>query len=194
MLLLPTHAADTARWEYSDKHGSEHWGSLRKGYATCDTVKRQSPTGITGAVREKLPALEFHYRPMPLRIVNNGHTVRVYAASGNHLVIGKESFRPLQFHFHTPSGDRVEGKSYDMAAHLVHQNDAGQLGVIVVLFQQGAKNSALKLLWEKMPEHEGREQTFPAIRFYPTQLLPAERGYYSFEGSLTVPPCTEDVR
>ena len=196
LLLSPVsaQAADTARWEYSGEHGPEHWGSLRKDYAACDDGKKQSPTDITGAVRVKLPALEFHYRPMPLRIVNNGHTVRIDAVSGNRLVIGKENFRLIQFHFHTPSGDRIDGKSYDMAAHLVHKNDAGQLGVVVVLFRQGAENAALKPLWEKMPEHEGREQTFPDIHFDPTQLLPAERGYYSFEGSLTVPPCTEGIR
>lgn len=196
VLLVPgfAGAAEDARWEYSGARGPEHWGSLRHDYATCDTGRRQSPINITDAVRERLPALEVRYRPMTLRMINNGHTVQIRPEGGNRLVIGKESFRLVQFHFHTPSGDCVEGKCYEMAAHFVHKNDAGQLGVLAVLFRPGAENAAVQPLWERFPERAGRERSFPDIRFDPARILPADRGYYSFEGSLTVPPCTEGVR
>jgi carbonic anhydrase len=190
----PARAADAMRWEYSGERGPEHWGSLRRDYATCDTGRRQSPIDISGAVKEKLPAIEVRYRPATLRMVNNGHTVQIRGDGGNRLLIGQESFRLVQFHFHTPSGDCVEGKCYDMATHFVHKNDAGQLGVLVVLFRQGAENATVQPLWERFPERAGREQSFPDIQFDPARMLPADRGYYSFEGSLTVPPCTEGVR
>jgi carbonic anhydrase len=187
-------AAGGARWQYSGEHGPEHWGGMRPEYAACDTGRRQSPTDIAGAVRERLPPIEIRYQPMTLRLINNGHTVQTRAAGGNRMVIGKESFRLVQFHFHTPGGDRINGKSYDMAAHLVHKSEAGQLGVLVVQFQPGAENVALKPLWERFPQRQGPVQTFPDVQFNPAQILPADKGYYSFEGSLTVPPCTEGVR
>ena len=186
-------AAGAPHWEYSGEQGPAHWGQLRRDYATCDLGRRQSPIDIVVTHKQKLPEIQFQYRSAPLRLVNDGHTVRVRMANGSRIVLGKESYALQQFHFHVPGGDRIQGREYDMAAHFVHKSSAGRLAVVVVLFRQGGENAALAALWPKIPARADGERLFPEFTLDATQLLPAARGYYAYEGSLTAPPCTEGV-
>jgi carbonic anhydrase len=64
---------------------------------------------------------------------------------------------------------------------------------VAVLFQEGAANTLLTRLWEKMPGKAGEKNALPD-GLSVAQLLPKERDYYRFDGSLTTPPCSEGVR
>lgn len=185
-------AAGAGQWEYSGERGPAHWGQMRPDYATCDLGRRQSPVDIVAPQKQKLPEIQFQYRTAPLRIVNDGRTARVRMANGSRIVLGQDSYPLQQFHFHVPGGDKVQGQEYDMAAHFVHKG-AGRLVVVVVLFRKGAENAALAQLWSKIPRRADGERLFPDATVDATQLLPAARGYYAYEGSLTAPPCTEGV-
>ena len=194
LVALPVlaQAAGAAQWEYSGERGPAHWGKMRPDYATCDLGRRQSPVDIVAPQKQKLPEIQFQYRTAPLRIVNDGRTARVRMANGSRIVLGRDSYLLQQFHFHLPGGDKVQGQEYDMAAHFVHKS-AGRLVVVVVLFRKGAENAALAQLWSKIPGRAAGERLFPEVAVDATQLLPAARGYYAYEGSLTAPPCTEGV-
>lgn len=159
----------------------------------CEYGRRQSPIDIISPVRQVLPPIEFHYLDAPLKIANDGHTVRVRFANGNHVVVGKERYVLQQFHFHTPGGDRVAGEEFGMAAHLVHKSKTGGLVVIVILFRKGAENPMLAMLLPKVPPQADGDHAMPSVRISPRGLVPRERGYYSYDGSLTGPPCTEGV-
>ena len=185
--------AATPHWEYSGERGPAHWGQLRRDYAVCDQGRRQSPIDIVETHKQKLPEIQFQYRSAPLRLVNDGHTVRVRVSNGSHIVLGQDRYTLQQLHFHVPGGDRIHGREYDMAAHYVHKSSSGRLAVVVVLFRQGGENAALAALWPKIPARADGERLFPEFTLDPTQLLPAARGYYAYEGSLTAPPCTEGV-
>jgi carbonic anhydrase len=187
VMPAPAQTASAPHWEYSGELGPEHWGQLRRDYATCDLGRRQSPIDIVETHKQKLPEIQFQYRSAPLRLVNDGHTVRVRMANGSRIVLGKENYSLQQVHFHVPGGDRIQGREYDMAAHFVHKSSTGRLAVVVVLFRQGGENAALAALWPKIPARAEGE------RLDATQLLPAARDYYAYEGSLTAPPCTEGV-
>lgn len=193
LIVAPALAAGAARWEYSGERGPSHWGRLSRDYAACDLGRRQSPIDIVETRKQKLPEIRFQYRTAPLRLANDGHTVRVRFSNGSRIVLGKESYSLQQFHFHTPGGDRIQGREYDMAAHFVHKSGAGRLLVVVVLFRQGGENAALAALWPKIPARADGERLFPEFAVDATQLLPGARGYYAYEGSLTAPPCTEGV-
>jgi len=186
-------AAGAPHWEYSGEQGPAHWGQLRRDFATCDLGRRQSPIDIVETHRQKLPEIEFQYRSAPLRLVNDGHTVRVRMANGSRIVLGKDSYALQQLHFHVPGGDRIQGEEFAMAAHFVHKSSTGRLVVVVVLFRQGNENAALAALWPKIPARADGERLFPEFMLDATQLLPAARGYYTYEGSLTASPCTEGV-
>lgn len=187
-------AAGGPHWDYDGREGPEHWGKLHKDYATCGLGHKQSPIDITDTVKDKLPAIEFNYQPSPLKIVNNGHTVQVNFIDGSGIKIGADRYTLLQFHVHTPSEEQVQGKTYDMVAHFVHKNAAGQLAVVGVLFEKGAENAALAPVVARLPKNAGPERVHAEVSVDVAKLLPADKGYYTFEGSLTTPPCSEGVR
>ncbi|MFN3716471.1 MAG: carbonic anhydrase [Thiobacillus sp.] len=186
--------AEAPHWAYDGPQGARHWAELDKNYTECRLGHAQSPIDIQSAKIDKdAPALEFSYQARPLVIVNNGHTVQVDETGAGALTIGGHAYQIAQFHFHTPSEERIRGRAYDMVAHLVHKDDAGKLAVVAVLFKLGRENTALKPVLDNMPLGAGPAHTVAGLSFNPADLLPGKRGYYHFQGSLTTPPCTEGV-
>lgn len=159
----------------------------------CESGQRQSPIDIRATSRKALAPLDFSYRPAPLRIADDGHTVRVRFDKGSSLRIGKERYTLQQFHFHTPGGDKIAGEEFPMAAHLLHKSPSGQLLAVVVLFRTGAENSLLNTLLPLIPARVDGDHVRPDIAVDASRLLPAQRSYYRYSGSVTAPPCTEGV-
>jgi carbonic anhydrase len=180
-------------WSYSDALGPTHWGDLKPEFAVCKDGQRQSPIDIRSARSVNLPAIEFHYEPSPLRIIDNGHTIMISYAAGSFIRVGGVRYELKQFHFHRPSEEKIEGHAFDMVAHLVHASADGHLAVVAILLNQGDRNSLVDQLWTDLPKEKGVEEVRTAIKVDLNLLLPANRSYYTFPGSLTTPPCSEDV-
>jgi carbonic anhydrase len=189
----PAQEQSPSHWEYSGKDGPKNWGKLNPAYSTCSMGHNQSPINITGAKKSDLPALSFAYSKAPLNIVNNGHTIQVNYPPGSSLTVGGTTYALKQFHFHHPSEEHVDGRGYDLVAHLVHADDAGHLAVVAVLFQVGGPSAFLDTFWKNIPEEKDKDVVVPTVILNVADLLPATLGYYTFEGSLTTPPCSEGV-
>ena len=197
-------------WSYFDGPGGpENWGNLSKANLACSTGKTQSPININvdRAVKAELPPLEFLYRPSPLSIVDNGHTVMVNYGEGSNLLVDGRQYRLVQFHFHKPSEEAINGERTDMVVHLVHQHYDGSLAVVGVLMntktlasakkswfgsEAGKENPMIQTLWNNVPLVKGKTET-PGVMIDVNQLLPADRSYFTYMGSLTTPPCSENV-
>lgn len=189
-------AEGTPHWGYHGAESADKWGDLSKDFATCKLGKEQSPIDIktAGVEKAKLDKIEFSYQPTKFSIVNNGHTVQVNYDPGSSIKIGKDKYDLLQFHFHTPSEEEIDGKEYDLVAHLVHKSAEGKLAVVAVLFDRGDESKALKAYWDKLPKDSGEARNLPKTMINAADMLPANRGYFTFNGSLTTPPCSENVR
>ena len=193
-------AAGTARasdkevhWGYGGEHGPATWGDMEREFSECKLGKEQSPIDIRHANVKPLPALDFHYLPSDAEVVNNGHTVQVNLADAGVLNLDGVPYKLVQFHFHAPSEERVGGRASAMVVHMVHRNADGKLAVVAVLLKEGKANTPLAPVFEKMPPTEGRQTALDG-KFSPADILPAERGYFRFIGSLTTPPCSEGVQ
>jgi carbonic anhydrase len=162
----------------------------------CDRGQRQSPISITEASvsHKKMPLLSANYPAAPLKLANDGHTLRVRFDKGGQLVLGKERYVLQQFHFHTPGGDQINGEAFPFAAHILHKSTSGQLLAIVVPFRLGAENPLLAKLLPLIPAKTDGDHTHPPIQVSAKDLLPTELGYYQYAGSLTAAPCTEGVQ
>ncbi|MEJ5989988.1 carbonic anhydrase family protein [Ramlibacter sp. PS3R-8] len=189
---LQAQAADK-HWAYEGHGGPQEWGQIGKEFATCKIGKVQSPIDIRGARPAELPALKFDYKPGLLKLIDNGHTIQVNYAPGSSLEVGGVRYELVQFHFHKPSEEKIDGKSHDMVAHLVHQGPDGKLAVVAVLLDKGGANPAIDAVWKNLPRQKEKESVTDAS-IDAAMLLPADKGYYTFQGSLTTPPCSEDVR
>lgn len=182
-------------WSYEGAHGPEHWSRVKPEFNTCATGKRQSPVHIqeSGTLQGPAEPLQFDYRPTGGSVVHNGHTIQVDLEPGNTMSVRGSSYELLQFHFHHPSEERVNHRSFAMVAHLVHKNHEGQLAVVAVLIDPGAANGLVHKVWTHMPLDSGDRVRLPTGLIDLRELLPTDQRYYQFMGSLTTPPCTEGV-
>lgn len=129
---------------------------------------------------------------MAVQLVNNGHTIQADYHPGSTLVVDGKVFHLKQFHFHSPSENLIGGTSFPMEAHFVHADSNGNLAVVAVMFETGAANKEIADLWSQMPEAAGGKEVL-ASAVKATDLLPEDRDYYRFNGSLTTPPCSQGV-
>jgi carbonic anhydrase len=185
--------AEGGHWTYQEHGGPSEWGSMSPEFATCKLGKLQSPVDIRGVQIADLPAIKFDYKPSALKIIDNGHTIQVNYAPGSSINVGGARYELVQFHFHRPSEEKINGKSSAMVAHLVHQNADGKLAVVAVLLDKGGASELIDALWANIPKEKGKESVVASVTIDATTLLPENKGYYTFQGSLTTPPCSEGV-
>jgi carbonic anhydrase len=179
-------------WSYAGEFGPQNWGSIDPAWARCASGQRQSPIDIREGIQVDLAPITFQYAPGPFSVVDTGHTIQVNVAAGNSIEVMGRRYELQQFHFHKPSEARIAGRLYDMEAHLVHRDAEGRLAVVAVLLQRGRAQPVIQSVWSNLPL-ERNESLASSTPLDVAALLPAERGYYTFMGSLTSPPCTEGV-
>ena len=126
-------------------------------------------------------------------IVDNGHTIQVNYAPGSYVSIDGKQYELVRFDFHKPSEEKIDGKGHDMEVHMFHQAKDGKLAVIAVFLDSGKENPLIKSLWSNLPQTKDKENVVDSVKINALELLPQDKGYYTYPGSITTPPCTEDV-
>jgi len=177
-------------WTYSGATGPAHWSKVSP---TCKYGHAQSPVDIRKPELKNLPPLEFEYQVATLNVIDNGHTIQVNYAPGSTLKVGNKAFELVQFHFHHRSETAILGKHSPLEAHLVHKDADGNLAVVAVLLNEGTANAAVATTWANISPEKEKAVTLDNVQVDAAQLLPTNRRYYTFPGSLTTPPCTENV-
>lgn len=180
-------------WSYEGAEGPEHWGNLSAEFAACATGHEQSPIDLTGEVAVDLPDIAFHYQPSAVNILNNGHTIQVNYDAGSSIEVDGVTYELKQFHFHTHSEHTVDGATFPLELHLVHQSAEGRLAVVGLMAEAGAANDPLAIVWENMPT-AANESAHIDAQINAADLLPADHTYFGYAGSLTTPPCSEGVK
>ena len=193
--LLMLVAADEVHWGYEGDAGPSQWGALSPDFNLCEEGQAQSPIDIRAAVATDLVDINFHYGKTANSIYNNGHTIQVNTDPGSHIVYNGIRYDLLQFHFHSPSEHTIAGEAAALEIHFVHQDrNSGNLAVVgVLLTDGGSDNAAYAAVFDNLPDEVGEpEPVGEAIAL--AALLPETLGYYTYQGSLTTPPCSEVVR
>jgi carbonic anhydrase len=108
-------------------------------------------------------------------------------------MVGDARYQLTQFHFHRPSEEYIRGKRFDMVLHLMHQSSDGNVAGVAVLLKVGRTNATIAKLWAHMPMAEG-DVKVDGLEINPLDLIPLKRGYYTYTGSQTAPPCSEGVK
>ena len=181
-----------AHWAYEGEHGPAAWARLAPENATCASGQRQSPIDLTDGIKVELDAVQFDYRPSGFRVVDSGHTVQVNVAPGNTIEVLGKRYELVQFHFHRPSEERIDGKPFDMVVHLLHKSADGKLAMVAVLLERGSAQPVVQAVWNNLPLEQGDEVAAKG-QIDLSGLLPSDRRYYTYMGSLTTPPCSEGV-
>ncbi|MYM68899.1 carbonic anhydrase family protein [Pseudoduganella sp. FT55W] len=179
-------------WSYEGESGPANWGKINPAWAKCGTGNRQSPIDIRDGMKVELEQIGFDYHPSSFNVTDNGKTVQVMVGGGNFINVGNRMYELIQFHFHRPSEERINGKGYEMVVHLVHKDAEGRIAMVALLLERGKPQPVIQTVWNNLPL-EKYETAAPSTVLDPLDLLPARRDYYTFMGSMTTPPCQEGV-
>jgi len=177
----------------NNEEGPENWKNLCEEFSACGG-QAQSPINIeTNNYKksDKLQAINFQYNTSNVDIINNGHTVQFNVTGDNKIKFNNKNYKLLQFHFHSLSEHTIDGKHYPAEIHFVHKNNDKDYAVISVLIKEGKENELLKKYLDKFPSKNGNFKTDEKLDL--NKLLPKEKNYYYYKGSLTTPPCSEVV-
>lgn len=196
-------SARPVHWKYEGEEGTAFWAKLDPAYSMCGEGKHQSPVNIVPANASTALDWKLDYKSTSLTIshnehanelLNNGHTIQVTVDEGSTLSINDKIYHLKQFHFHTPSEHTIDGKNLPMEMHLVHSTDSGDLAVIGVLFEEGkTDNNNFQQLIANLPAAKGDTVEIANQTLDLQAHLPAHFAAYHYSGSLTTPPCSEDV-
>jgi carbonic anhydrase len=190
-MAATSHVPNVA-WSYEGNGGPDNWGKLKSEYALCASGRRQSPIDISDGIAVDLEPILFTYRPSSFRVLDSGKSLLMLTYGGSLSLLGK-SYVLTQIQFHRPSEMTIAGKTYAMDAQLTHRSEDGRLVVVSVLFEPGAENPVVQMALNNLPLERGSEVAPPAQNVDIERLLPESRRYFTFMGSMTTPPCSEDV-
>lgn len=188
----PVRPAAPVEWGYEGPGSPENWARIDPRNALCASGQRQSPIDISDGIKVDVEPVRFDYRPSRFRIADTGRTIEVFVGDMSFSLTGK-TYTLQKITFHRPSEERIDGRRFDMSAHLIHKADDGQLAIIALLIERGNENAFIQTLWNNLPLEKGLEVAPPAATVDLESLLPTSRNYYTYMGSLTTPPCTEGV-
>jgi carbonic anhydrase len=178
-----------------------------QGYAIprYDDGPYQSPIDILtdSASKDSSQFISIKFNAGVTAVENLGHTIQLDFKEGSTALAGGNTYTSKHFHFHTPSEHMIDGMTFPMEMHIVNilkdsnkQHDPQYL-VIALLFKMGQENKFIREFLGAIPKEEEKDTLPPgSVKFEDLFLtIPAngEKGYYSYQGSLTTPPYSETV-
>ncbi|CAA7033960.1 unnamed protein product [Microthlaspi erraticum] len=203
-LLSSALAADETETEFHYRKGEEadpsKWSSIKPEWKICGTGKRQSPIDLTPQiaklVHNSTELLQTYYKPVTATLKNRGYDMMIsWTEDAGKVVINKTDYKLVQSHWHAPSEHFLNGERLAMELHMVHKSAEGHLAVIGILFREGAPNAFISRIMDKINSIADKQGGEAIIG----QIDPREEfewdltKFYEYRGSLTTPPCTEDV-
>jgi carbonic anhydrase len=196
LLEIARQRKDYAPWGYDGDKGPEKWGGLDNHYAVCKGGAHQSPVDVVSKnAKGHHTDLHIEYKEAELHAINNGHTVQLDAErDDDKLMVNGHAYKLIQFHIHAPSEHHIDGKEYPMEIHFVHLDDYDHLAVLGLPVKKGAENKILAPLFANLPKKAQEKVDRPADKIDLPNLIPDETHFFHYSGSLTTPPCTENVQ
>ena len=196
----------TAEWGYSGRQGPEHWAESNSSIDyLCKLGESQSPInlGHDGSIHKRLQEDEVrtHYHlNHHVEIVRTIHGITVRYDHDNTLEVDGVAYRLDNVHFHIPSEHTIEHQYFDGEIHFVHFSRDGAISVIAIFMNTGkADNESLDYILTLAPEHGGHVELNTTKDLNPPGMLASmmsshgEWDHYRYRGSLTTPPCKENV-
>ncbi|XP_022152924.1 alpha carbonic anhydrase 7-like [Momordica charantia] len=177
--------------------GPSHWGNLRPEWHTCKAGAMQSPIDLLHQRVQIVPHftdLTINYRPSNATLRNRGHDIMLKWGDGaGYIRLNGTQYFLRQCHWHSPSEHTINGRRFALEAHLVHQSQTGGIAVIGILYNIGQADDFLTRIRSHL-EGISTSRTDRVLNVTnPSQLNMQSSLYYRYIGSLTVPPCSQNV-
>ncbi len=183
-------AEESIHWSYVGRSGPDHWSELDKKFELCKEGILQSPINLDKLhlVSDKEP-LMFHYESYSARLKD--FSLKINPEVSKYIEIEKKHYKLTEFHFHLPSEHSINNKIYDAELHFVHQDKNNNIVVVAVLIKEGKSNELIKQIIESA--NQSNKVRYELEDGDLMTLIPENKAYFHYMGSLTTPPCTEGV-
>jgi carbonic anhydrase len=184
-------------WSYEGETSPEYWAELEKN-SDC-SGQRQSPVNIidihTVEDLDQKSLINLHYSAETIlnKVRNNGHSIQFDFDKGDSITYNEINYDLIQIHFHEPSEHTINGVRYPIEIHLVHQSQEKNYTVLGIFGVEGEHSQTIDKMESFLPLPTGQEKEIEKS-FDLSSLFPENKSYYSYGGSLTTPPCTENVQ
>ncbi|CZQ91697.1 alpha-carbonic anhydrases signature [Trichococcus flocculiformis] len=185
--------SETTTEETTEAAAEEHLDYENQDEWDFESGAMQSPINIETSATEAMTtdgSLTLDYAEEIIDVVDNGHSIEI--EDGGQATIAGRGFELAQFHLHSPSEHTVDGESFPIELHFVHKAQDGRLAVIAVFFKEGTENAAFQAILDDVQANE-ESDVASGLSLNVAELLPANKSYYHYLGSLTTPPLTENV-
>ena len=196
-------AAHEVHWSYEGDEAPEHWADLSPDFALCRDGTEQSPIDLTDALPiedtslERRPGkkvLDVDQRAHVMDLVDNGHTIQITNDALMTIEFGGIDYELIQYHFHAPSEHTIDGEHSPLEVHFVHQSASGVLAVVGALVEEGEHNVIFESVISALPDGPDDPRHLEGLDLDVNELRPMPQHYYRYDGSLTTPPCSEEVK
>ncbi|XP_039688946.1 alpha carbonic anhydrase 7 isoform X2 [Medicago truncatula] len=191
---------DESEFNYDEDsdQGPHNWGDIKPEWFRCKNGTMQSPIDLLNhrvQIVSNLGGLQINYTPSNATLKNRGHDIKLeLIANSSYLQINGTQYVLKQLHWHSPSEHTIDGKRLDLELHLVHETPSGETAVIGILYKTGLPDLFLSLLrkdLEAISTSTGEERSVGVID--PRMIQFNKMHYYRYIGSLTTPPCDENI-
>lgn len=193
---LPSFAANqdvgyVPDWSYQGYNGPAYWSELNPMYAACANT-RQSPISLppTSTTTSTIP-LHIHYQPGAFDEYVDNHNLYAFQddkSNEENIAFDGKTYRLAEIHFHTPAEHQLGTQTFPLEVHFVNKDTKGHAVAIGVWIVPGAANPFIAEFLAKST-HKLFSHDLDLMTSNPTALLPDDRSFYNYQGSLTTPPC-----
>ena len=183
--------AEPAHWSYDGASGPESWAGLDSGFEECAAGTQQSPIDLPAAVPAPTTSIDLAAEETDGDVFDTGHALEFESdGEGETLTLTGDEYSLQQMHAHVPSEHTVNGQPAAAELHLVQEDPDGDLLVLGILVTEGEASDALAPFIGAATHAQDEEEVTLDL----AAVLPASLENYEYSGSLTTPPCTEEVQ
>ncbi|KAK7262284.1 hypothetical protein RJT34_29850 [Clitoria ternatea] len=188
-------------YDINSEKGPLHWGEIKPEWSICNSGSMQSPIDLLNKrvqIVTHLGTLQLNYQPSNATLRNRGHDIQLEWLEGtSYLQVNGTQYVLKQFHWHSPSEHTIHGRRFDLELHMVHETPSGETAVIGILYKAGKPDPLLSLLTNELEgvsdRMAGAETAVGAMDPRMVKIGTSTTHYYRYIGSLTVPPCDQNV-
>ncbi|KAK7272165.1 hypothetical protein RJT34_28598 [Clitoria ternatea] len=198
--VMSQEVEDESEFNYDpkSKSGPSYWGDMHPEWSLCKKGSMQSPIDLLNErvkIGSHLGTLHMNYMPSNATIKNRGHDIKLeWVAGAGYLQINETKYVLKQCHWHSPSEHTIDGKRLDLELHMVHETSSGQTAVIGILYKIGSPDSFLSSLTNHLKAISDTTEAERVVGVIdPRHIEIVYKQYYRYIGSLTIPPCTQNV-